>query len=59
MRSGRVREAHPEVREGSGGPPEGLGGVESHTQRSVGVGRPTWRSRRGREAHPEVQDAHL
>ena len=41
-RYGRGCEAHPEVREGSGVPPGGLGGVE----------RPTLRSGRAREAHP-------
>ena len=38
--------AHPEVREGSGGPPGGLGGV----------GRPTRRSVKGREADPEDRE---
>ena len=44
-RSGRGREAHAEVREGSGSPPGGLGGV----------GRPTQKFGRGREVHPEVR----
>ena len=38
-------EAHPEVREGSGGLNDGPGEV----------GRPTRRSVRGMEAHPEVR----
>ena len=43
-----VREAHPEVREGSGGPPG----------RPGGVGLPTRRSRRVRKADPKVREAH-
>ena len=41
-----MRVAHPEVRLGSGGPPEG----------PVGVGRPTQRSERGQEAHQDVRE---
>ena len=44
--SGRCWEAHPEVREGLGGPP----GV------SGGVVRPTRRSGRGQDAHLEVRE---
>ena len=44
-RSGKGRQAHPKVREESGGPPGGLEG---------GVRRPTRRSKRGREAHFDV-----
>ena len=38
----RFQETYPEARDGSGDPPKG----------PVGVGRPTWWSRRGRKAHP-------
>ena len=40
------RESHPNVREGSGGPPRGLGGVGSFSQRAL----------RGQEALPEGQE---
>ena len=43
---GSDREAHPEVREGSGGPRIDPQGVGSPTRRSVS----------GREAHPEVRE---
>ena len=46
------REANCEVRDGSGGPAEGLGGPPVGTR---GVGRPTRRYRTGRESHPNVR----
>ena len=49
--SRRSRKAHPEVREGSGGPPGGSEGVEMITRRSS---RATRRSGLGRKAHLEV-----
>ena len=52
-RSGRGREAHLKVREGSGGPPGGLGGVGMPTRR---FGSPTRRSGRGQEAYPKVRE---
>ena len=52
QRSERGREAHVEIREGSGVPPGHSGGLSGG---QGGVWRPTRRSRIGREAHPEVQ----
>ena len=50
------REAHPEVREESGGPPGGPRGVRRLTCRGLDrVGRPTRRSEIDRKVHPEVQ----
>ena len=43
-RARRSREVHSEVREGSGGPPEGPGGVRRPTQWSWRAGKPFWRS---------------
>ena len=63
QRAGRGWEAHPEVRERSGGPfatqdwlgvhPGDLGGVGMTTQMS---GRLTWRSGLGQEVHLEGQE---
>ena len=65
-----AREAHPEVREWSGGPP-GFLGVDGRPSRISGCGRkdhpdvwdwsgvigmPSRRSRSGREAHPKVRE---
>ena len=49
----RGREAHSDVREGSGGPHGGLGGPPVGTGE---VGRPTRRSEKGWEAHLEVRE---
>ena len=49
--SRRSQEAHPEVREGSGGPYGGLEGVRMITRRSL---RPTRRSGLGRKSYLEV-----
>ena len=44
-----------ESREGSGGPPRGLGGVRRLSRRAGGVGRPSQKARRGRESPKEGQ----
>ena len=45
-RSGKGWDANPDIRKGSGDPPDGPGRI----------GKPTRRSGRGREAHPEVRE---
>ena len=50
QRAGRSREALPEGREGTGGPPVGMGGVRSPSQ---GAGSPSRSAGRGREAFPQ------
>ena len=59
----RSLEAHPEVRQRTGGPPGGSGahpevrvGSEGPPEGLGGVGILTRRSGRGREAHPEVRE---
>ena len=53
QRSGKGRETHLEVQEGSRVPPGVLGRVERPAWR---YGRPTRRSGEGRETHPEVRE---
>ena len=55
-RCGIGQEAHPEVREWSGGPPGGLRVVGRPSRRSRSGGRPSRKSGSGWEALPEVQN---
>ena len=56
MKSGRARESHPEVQEGSGGHPEVWEGLEIPPTGPGRVGRPIQRSGRGRKVHRKVRE---